>query len=85
MAELVKPHVRIVELQHAIETWEAMLRICVNRREWHGVMDAAADLREFEAELLGIKSSKTDSEGLTAPLDPGEGCSPVRASIVEEP
>lgn len=31
-----------------------MLQECVAAGDWHGVMDAAADLREFEAELRGL-------------------------------
>ena len=31
------------------------LYILVAEEDWHGVMDAAADLREIDAELKGLK------------------------------
>jgi hypothetical protein len=41
----------IANLRRGIEVMEAYLRIRMEMRDWHGVMDAAADLRELEAKL----------------------------------
>jgi hypothetical protein len=46
---------RRIRLEGAIETMEGYLALRVRMRDWHGVMDAAADLRELEAELRGVK------------------------------
>lgn len=44
-----------MELTSAIRTMEAYLELRVSLRDWHGVMDAAADLRELEAKLAALR------------------------------
>lgn len=39
------------QLADAIKTMEGYLRLRLRLRDWHGVMDAAADIRELEAQL----------------------------------
>lgn len=34
------------------------LGFLIEDRDWHGVMDAAADIREMEAELRGLSDGK---------------------------
>jgi hypothetical protein len=41
----------IANLRRGIEVMEQYLRVRLEMRDWHGVMDAAADLRELEAKL----------------------------------
>lgn len=46
----------IKQLQHRIRVMERYMRVRLAMRDWHGVMDAAADLRELEAQLNLLKS-----------------------------
>ena len=36
------------------KVWRAMLQYVVDDEDWHGVMDAAADLREIDAKLAAL-------------------------------
>ena len=49
------PVQRVVYLQAMHATMLAYLKAKVDDADWHGVMDASADLREIEAELKGLK------------------------------
>ena len=44
-----------------VEMMKAYLLHCFNRGDWHGVMDAAADIRELEAEERGRLSVLPDT------------------------
>jgi len=46
---------RIVELEGQCATWLEYLTVNVRLRNWHGVEDAASDLRDFEAEIKALK------------------------------
>lgn len=46
---------RATYLQALHATMVAYLRAKVDDAEWHGVADAAMDLREIEAELKGLR------------------------------
>lgn len=37
------------ELERHLKLMKAYLSLCVDREDWHGVMDAAADIREIVA------------------------------------
>lgn len=37
------------------EIYRAYLKMKVEQEDWHGVQDAASDLRDVEAELLGLE------------------------------
>ena len=50
-----QPPQRVVYLQALRVTMIAYMRAKVEDADWHGVMDASADLREIEAELKGLK------------------------------
>jgi hypothetical protein len=45
---------RIKELRARIAIWEGYLRQNVDMRNWHGVEDAASDIRDFEAEIKAL-------------------------------
>ncbi len=38
-----------------IEVYNSYMRMAVERRDLHGVMDVSADLREVEAEIRGLE------------------------------
>ena len=42
-----------MQIKNRIKSLEGYLLTCVDARDWHGVMDAAVDIRELEAELKG--------------------------------
>lgn len=52
MLEIVRSH---------LATMNAYLEVCMDKQDWHGVMDAAADIRELKVkeqtllEVLGVK------------------------------
>lgn len=46
---------RIEALLVQKETLRVYLDMVVNRPDWHGVMDAAADLRDTEAEIEALR------------------------------
>ena len=50
-----QPVQRVAYLQAMHETMLAYLKAKVEDADWHGVQDAASDLREIEAELKGLK------------------------------
>lgn len=50
---------RIDQLRKRRVIWVAYLQHNVDDEEWHGVMDAAADLREIDAELRGLGPENT--------------------------
>lgn len=47
--------VRLDVLEHRISLMIAYLRLRMEMSDWHGVMDAAADLRELEVELRVLR------------------------------
>ena len=53
-----QPPQRVVYLQAMHATMVAYLRAKVEDADWHGVMDASADLREIEAELKGLRNGE---------------------------
>lgn len=42
---------KIAELKADKQTLRDWLDYCLKREDWHGVMDAAADIREIEAKI----------------------------------
>lgn len=56
---------------------EADLRGKLHRRDWHGVMDCAADIRELEAAKRGYENGaiNTTNRPRTSPHDPECCCS----------
>lgn len=52
MLEIIRSH---------LATMNAYLEVCLDKNDWHGVMDASADIRELKAkeqvllEVLGTK------------------------------
>lgn len=49
-----KRQIRIYDLGVCLKVMEQYLTTRIGQRDWHGVMDAAADIREIEAELKGL-------------------------------
>ena len=49
---------RELEVNRKIELMIAYLKLRLELRDYHGVMDAAADLRELEVELRMIRQSR---------------------------
>lgn len=45
------------DLESAVELMVAYLRLRLEMRDWYGVMDAAADLRELEAKLSVVRDN----------------------------
>ena len=45
----------VESLKACIAVMEQYLRVRMEMRDWHGVMDAAADLRELEAKLYTLE------------------------------
>ena len=43
------------QVEEAIQIMEGYLKLRLRLRDWHGVMDAAADLRELEVRLQMLK------------------------------
>jgi hypothetical protein len=43
------------KLRESIVVMEEYMRIRMEMRDWHGVMDAAADLRELESSLRTLE------------------------------
>jgi len=53
--------IRLHQLEHRITLMITYWRLRMDMSDWHGVMDAAADLRELETErrvLLGLEKEK---------------------------
>lgn len=46
--------IKILEQQEGV--MEDYLQMKVDNKDWHGVQDAASDLRDIESELKGLKS-----------------------------
>ncbi len=46
---------RLVVLRLQVDTWIKYLQMNVDMRNWHGVEDAASDIRDFEAEIKGLE------------------------------
>jgi len=46
---------KMEKLRESILVMEEYMRIRMAMRDWHGVMDAAADLRELEASLRTLE------------------------------
>lgn len=51
---------KVDQLVSSIKTMEEYLLLRLSLRDWHGVMDAAADLRELEAQLRVLQEGKHD-------------------------
>lgn len=49
--ELRGPGQRASGLRRDLELMKDYLRMCVRKEDWHGVMDASADIREIVAKL----------------------------------
>lgn len=47
----------MVELEEQRQQMIAYLQLKVATEDWHGVMDASADIREIEAEIKGRKAA----------------------------
>ena len=47
-------------LEGRIPTLKQYLYDCWLEEDWHGCMDASADLREVEAELKGLNAASSD-------------------------
>ena len=45
---------RLEELRVQCEVWTEYLQVNVRLKNWHGVEDAASDLRDFEAEMKAL-------------------------------
>lgn len=46
---------RVIQLEDSRHKMMSYLQHKVNEQDWHGVADAAMDLRDIESELDGIK------------------------------
>jgi hypothetical protein len=46
---------RITQLKQRVEGMKNYLLLKFNHGDWHAVMDAAADIRELEAEIKGLE------------------------------
>lgn len=46
---------KIEALEKKIEGMKQYLLLKFDHGDWHGVMDAAADIRELEAEIKGLR------------------------------
>lgn len=47
--------IQITALEERCAVWRAYLQHNVDIANWHGVEDAASDLRDFEAEIKALK------------------------------
>ncbi|HEY9546071.1 MAG TPA: hypothetical protein VIR56_08685 [Solimonas sp.] len=48
----------IEQLRSDLLLIKGYLQMCVRREDWHGVMDAAADIREIVAKLAVLAAEK---------------------------
>lgn len=46
----------IASLRDEVDLMERYLKLRLRHRDWHGVMDAAADIRELEARISCLTS-----------------------------
>jgi hypothetical protein len=46
----------VQQLEADFELMRVYLQMCVRKEDWHGVMDASADIREIVAKLTVIKA-----------------------------
>lgn len=46
--------IRVAQLGEARFTLKSYLRLKLHEEDWHGVQDAASDLRDIDAELKGL-------------------------------
>ncbi len=46
---------RLVVLRLQVDTWKKYLQMNVDMCNWHGVEDAASDIRDFEAEIKALE------------------------------
>jgi len=53
----MKPADRIKALEDQLRLMEEYLDLRRSLRDWHGVMDAAADIREIEAKLSELRTN----------------------------
>lgn len=51
---------KIAQLQNSKAVRVEYLQSLIVEEDWHGLMDAAADIREIEAEIKGILYSRID-------------------------
>lgn len=49
---------RVQEINNNLEIMKKYLDKCVKDEDWHGVMDAAADIRELVAELSAYEKMR---------------------------
>lgn len=55
-AKTVRPiretlEIRVTQLKQDLQLMKEYLLMCVRKEDWHGVMDASADIREIVAKL----------------------------------
>lgn len=55
------------DLQHQRELMIAYLKLRLVLEDWHGVMDAAADIREIDAKLAVLRELTHDRDARTKP------------------
>lgn len=48
---------QLTRLRERRGAMNAYLKLKVDEQDWHGVADAAMDLREIDAEMLGLKNA----------------------------
>lgn len=55
MAPSVRRNDREAELQRQRAVMKGYLRVKLREEDWHGVQDAASDLRDIDSELAGLR------------------------------
>jgi hypothetical protein len=55
--KLVLPATRTEQLEADFGLMKEYLMMCVRKEDWHGVMDASADIREIVAKLSVLRES----------------------------
>ena len=58
---------RMRELHSHRATMIEYLRLRLDLEDWHGVMDAAADIREIEAEMRAVADCAPDETAISGP------------------
>lgn len=62
------PTARINALLESKTVRLAYLKVLITEEDWHGVMDAAADIREIEAEIRGLDTFKFIARGYSGSI-----------------
>lgn len=57
---------RSSQLRQDLELMKEYLLVCVRREDWHGVMDASADIREIVARLSMLAPTPGDGRSTAA-------------------